>query len=346
MQLDEEDLRRYYLAHLEEFRVPARIRVREIVLLDAAAGYDSRRLTDVAADLRRCLVERDYELDSCLASDETSEGLVDLRRQGAFTGWVDLGWVQQGDLDEVLEEASRELSVGALSAPLLARGGVHLLQVLERRDLELQSFAEVKDRILEREDRRVFEDEMTRYLKELEEQSYVVVNPPAEATGFRTSADVDEPARTARASPDSPRTDRLLPAEAYAGADRANPPSSDSPLRSAQQTVAGAEPAPRATEPVDEQVSGPSTAALERLMRAASRGAAIYSVIDAGDCPVLRLEPDDDAESLDCLQPGTVGAMTGIAADWVRLLLADGREGWVADSALRRSSLDGTAPDR
>jgi hypothetical protein len=72
-----------------------------------------------------------------------------------------------------------------VSVPVEGRGGLHVVQVIERRPSRIPEFAEVADQIRESESNRVYNEEITKYMAELEKKSLIVANPPAEAADFR-----------------------------------------------------------------------------------------------------------------------------------------------------------------
>jgi peptidyl-prolyl cis-trans isomerase SurA len=180
IDLEEEDLRRYYQQHPEEFEVPARRQLREVVVLDSSDLADAER-NELARELRSKILEG--EGDETIATHE---------EQGLTTGWIDLGWVEVGDLDPQLEDALEGLEVGAVSKPTPARGGLHVLQVVEDRKATLKEFQEVRDQIRAREGDRLFQAEMEVYVRELEEKALIESYPPPDAAGFRTTRGAPE----------------------------------------------------------------------------------------------------------------------------------------------------------
>lgn len=181
VSVQEEDLRRYYQSHLEEFEMEARLRLREIVVLESE---------EVSAEARQELAD---EVRRKILADELSdEEHSRLREEGRTTGWIDLGWVERGDLDAELAGPALELQAGEVSAPIAGRGGLHLLQAVERRDAGVRPFIEVEDEIRARESNRIFQEELAEYSKELEGRSYIVVDPPPEAAGFLADTAGDE----------------------------------------------------------------------------------------------------------------------------------------------------------
>ena len=170
IQLEEEDLRRYYRDHPDEFSRPRRLEVREVVVPDEAAASDEERQA-LAAEVRSAL----------LAGDEGAERLSELAAAGQATGRLDLGWIGRGDLEPALERAVWDLEPGAISQPIAARGGLHVIEIVGEEEARLAPFAEVQDTIRNKLRAGRYEEEMSRFLAELEETSFVVQNLPPEA---------------------------------------------------------------------------------------------------------------------------------------------------------------------
>jgi len=176
VSLDEEDLRRYYQSHAEDFQVPRRLNLQEVVVLESS-GLNDEDLALLAEEIRQQLsTGRDIE-----------EVIAPYREEGVSTGVVDLGWVEVGDLNQDLEQAVWGLETGGVSPAVEARGGLHILVVAEREEARLLDFLEVQDQIRSIEQGRLMQYEMEKYTAELKNNSYVVANPPPEAAGFRAS---------------------------------------------------------------------------------------------------------------------------------------------------------------
>lgn len=175
--VEEEDLRRYYQSHSEEFEIPERLHLQELVVLDTHPE-GAEGMARLAQEIRE-----EYLAGSSLEELADAYGAEELT-----AGPFDLGRVKMGDLERGLEEAVWQLEEGELSEPVLARGGLHLVAVVERQEAGLQPFSEVKDEIERKERQRRFQEEVEKYMEELEEKSYIVANPPPEAAGFRAAA--------------------------------------------------------------------------------------------------------------------------------------------------------------
>ncbi|HEX4963344.1 MAG TPA: peptidyl-prolyl cis-trans isomerase [Thermoanaerobaculia bacterium] len=174
VKVDEEDLRRYYRKNLEQFRQPEQVQLREVVVLEEGGAAAERRKT---ADAIRAKVQGGSSL---------ADAVAELAKKGATSNVIELGWVSPNDLDKNLETAVWKLPVGALSEPVEARGGLHVVQVIDRRESRIPPFNEVSTAIQAREQERVYREEITKYMAELEKNSLIVANPPQEAAGYRS----------------------------------------------------------------------------------------------------------------------------------------------------------------
>lgn len=105
----------------------------------------------------------------------------DLARQfsedGSAAAGGDLGWTVPGMMVPEFESAMNALPVGGLSAPVLSRFGVHLIQVLERREvaLEARQLREQARNVL-REQK--FEQTYLDWAKELRARAYIELREP------------------------------------------------------------------------------------------------------------------------------------------------------------------------
>ncbi len=177
INLEEDDLRIYYRDNPEQFRLPEERRLREIVVLDSSPLSEVERAT-LANQVR----------DRLLAGEEPSLVVAETAAEGKTSGVIDLDWIPKGDLDPNLEAAVANLKPGQASIPVQGRGGLHVVQLVERKEASLRPFDAVKDEIYDRERQRLFAKEYPKYLRELEAKAYIVANPPPGAEDFRETA--------------------------------------------------------------------------------------------------------------------------------------------------------------
>lgn len=170
--VEEEDLRRYYTAHPDEFRTTTALLLREIIVLESSGSPDERAA--LAQELREAIV-----------AGEVDQLLTETQADGRTTGWIDLGWVESGDLDPQLQAAIEGLEVKAVSEPAAARGGLHLLELVERRESRILEFSEIRQQLEEAERGRRIEKRQAEYLRDLEDEAFIVAHPPPDAADFR-----------------------------------------------------------------------------------------------------------------------------------------------------------------
>jgi len=175
VQLKEEDLRRYYRKHQEDFRLPEQRQLKEVVVLDQGGLPNAEERARIAGEIRQ----------QTLAGKKFDEVVTPYVAAGWVSKVADLGWVSPHDLDATLEAAVWKLAPGSLSEAISGRGGLHILQVVDRRDSRIPPFSEVSQQIEAKEQNRVYSEEMRKYMAELEQHSLIVAHPPEEAKNFR-----------------------------------------------------------------------------------------------------------------------------------------------------------------
>jgi peptidyl-prolyl cis-trans isomerase SurA len=89
----------------------------------------------------------------------------------------DLGWTSPGSFVPEFEEAMNGLGPGAISAPVLSRFGVHLIQVIERREMELTT-KEVRDQARAALREQKFQSAYQEWAKDLRARAYIEMREP------------------------------------------------------------------------------------------------------------------------------------------------------------------------
>ncbi len=173
IQVSEDELRAIYRQRSDDFLVPEQVRVRELVVLGDGSS-DEEEQGRIAARLREQWQQGGEPQQ--LADDA-----------GDAVRLLEIGWVGPGDLASELEQAAWELEAGEISEPIVARGGVHVLQVTERRESSIQPFEQVREAIAEEERALKMRTEQEKYLLELEQRAYYEASPPPGLEEFRTA---------------------------------------------------------------------------------------------------------------------------------------------------------------
>ncbi|MEL7058905.1 MAG: peptidylprolyl isomerase [Acidobacteriota bacterium] len=180
VEIPEDELRGYYRNNPEEFVLPERRKLREVIVLDTTGDDDAT----LQARAERLALELE-------GGGDLEAVVTPYRERGESTGLIDLGWLRTDELGEELSGPAFELGAGEISAPIAARGGYHVLIVDEAEDGGVLPYADVVDRIRMRERQRRFSGEMRTFLAQLEKSSFIVEDVPPEAVGFRSVAELE-----------------------------------------------------------------------------------------------------------------------------------------------------------
>lgn len=162
----DKDVEKYYAAHPDEFNVPAKATVREIVLLADGDAKAARRAEADAVRARAAAPGADF---AAIASEVSDAGT---KSQGGL-----LGTVTKGDLATLLDEAAFSVPVGEVSPVLEAPYGFHILRVDERTDARVKSLDEVRDGIRQKLANEQFDAGYDAFMVRARAEATIVVAP-------------------------------------------------------------------------------------------------------------------------------------------------------------------------
>jgi parvulin-like peptidyl-prolyl isomerase len=174
IKVKDEDLRRYYRQHVEQFTMPEQVQLREVVVPEDS-GLPAAERGRIAAAIR----------EAVLSGKSLADAVAPYGGKAQVSSVVEIGWVSPKDLDPKLEAAAWKLPKNGITEPVAARGGDHLLQLIDRHPQHVKPFAEVQAAIQQQEQERIFREESIKYMADLETRSLVVADPPPEAANFR-----------------------------------------------------------------------------------------------------------------------------------------------------------------
>ncbi|HJW71991.1 MAG TPA: peptidylprolyl isomerase [Geothrix sp.] len=140
MAVEDNELRAYYEDHKEEYRLPTRFRIRELVLAKGATAEDQ-------AEARKQLATIQEQLKAGKSFEELAKQFS--TSPSKATGG-DLGWMNKGFLRASIEEAAVSLKPDQVSAPIETDKDIYLIQLIAMEDAPVKAFADVKDKILEK----------------------------------------------------------------------------------------------------------------------------------------------------------------------------------------------------
>lgn len=175
IEVDEDDLRRVYQKERDQLRQPEQLQLREVVVLEENGLPTAEERAALAARIRAAVA----------GGTALADAVAEHAQRGHASNVIDIGWVEPGDLDPSLESAVWKLAPGTVSEPVAGRGGLHIVQVVDRKEARTLAFAEVQEQLRAREQRQRMQSEIAVYMAELEQRSLIVAEPPPGAEGFR-----------------------------------------------------------------------------------------------------------------------------------------------------------------
>ena len=128
----------------------------------------SAKLTETAAAQRLA----DYRQRILAGTANFAELAREVSQDGSAKQGGDLGWATPGRYVPEFEAALAQLQPGEISEPLVSRFGVHLIQLLERRQVQL-SQREQRDMVRDVVREKKIEEAYETWLKELRARAYV-----------------------------------------------------------------------------------------------------------------------------------------------------------------------------
>jgi peptidyl-prolyl cis-trans isomerase SurA len=130
------------------------------------------RLTD--REQTAAVVRRMEQLRAQIERKEKSFEAIarEVSEDGTAESGGDLGWVGPGNFVPEFEDAMNKLPLGGLSTPVVSRFGVHLIQVMERRDVTPE-LKEIRDQARNQLREIKYEPAYLDWVKELRLRAYI-----------------------------------------------------------------------------------------------------------------------------------------------------------------------------
>ncbi len=173
IEIEDEDVARFLREHAAEFVRPEQRRVEEVVVRADSA---------LTSEARRALAEA---IAGTAANGTLAEATAAASGGDSVSAPIEHGWIGRGTLAPALEQAVWALPAAGVGVAVDARGGVHVLKVLEIRPAEAKPIGEVEQEIRARIGQERFELRTREFLEEQARAAYVVEDIPAEAAGYR-----------------------------------------------------------------------------------------------------------------------------------------------------------------
>lgn len=138
--IEDQELRAWYEDHKDEYRMPSRFRIRELVLAKGATPEEQ-----AAAKAKVGAIQ------TALQGGKTFEEMVKEHSvsPSKATGG-DLGWIGKGLMRAAIEQAALSMKPDQVSAPIETDKDIYLIQLIAAENDMVKSFAEVRPEILKK----------------------------------------------------------------------------------------------------------------------------------------------------------------------------------------------------
>jgi peptidyl-prolyl cis-trans isomerase D len=141
IQVSPDEMKRYYDQQMERFKTPKSVKAREILI---KVGPE---------DSPNQIEEKRKKAEEILEKAKRTKDFGSLAKQYSESTTApkggDMGWVQEGMVEESIERPLFSTKAGGLSEVVRGRDGFYILKIEESANEKLKSFDEVKDLILE-----------------------------------------------------------------------------------------------------------------------------------------------------------------------------------------------------
>jgi len=166
-QLTDRELRDRFEREKEQYRLPERARLREIILV-VPENADQSVVASISAKAQRIAETARTNTDfAALAKDNSQSPSKD---QGG-----DIGTVARGELLPALDSAVFNAASGSVAGPVQTRAGFHIVKVEERLPSETPSFDSIKDQLRKEASDETFQRDYKSYIERLRKEAYVQV---------------------------------------------------------------------------------------------------------------------------------------------------------------------------
>ena len=166
-ELTDRELRERYDREKEQYRLPERAHLREIVIVKpteaAKLAEAQQRATEVAQAVRA--PGADFAKIAATMSESGT------REKGG-----DLGEVARGELLSDLDRAAFNATAGTIVGPIETRAGWHILKVEQRLPSEVPGFDAVKDRLRRDASEETFQRDYQAYIDRLRKEAFIQIH--------------------------------------------------------------------------------------------------------------------------------------------------------------------------
>lgn len=165
--LSDKELRERYEREKEQYRLPERARLREIVLV-VPDGADQSTAQAISQKAETIAESAKASADFAAVARESSDSPS--KEQGG-----EIGVVSRGEMQPALDAAVFNATAGSVVGPIQGRSGFHIVKVEERLPSEIPSFDSIKERLRKEADEETFQRDYKSYIERLRKEAFVQV---------------------------------------------------------------------------------------------------------------------------------------------------------------------------
>lgn len=165
-ELTDRELKERYDREKEHYRLPERVRLREIIVPRpenaAAAAAVEARAAQIAKDAR---VAPDFAKFASSVPENV------MKENGG-----DMGEVARGELLPELDKAVFDAQAGAVLGPILAKSSWHIIKVEQKLPTEVPAFESVKEKLRKDVSDETFQRDYKAYIERLRKDAFIELN--------------------------------------------------------------------------------------------------------------------------------------------------------------------------
>jgi peptidyl-prolyl cis-trans isomerase C len=168
--LTEEEAKKYYENHPDQFKIPEKARFRHIMIkVEKTATDESRRKARERAE--EVLIKVKSGEDFAKLAMEYSDDPASKAKGG------DLGFFEKGRMFKVFDEAAFKLNPGEFSGIVETAYGFHIIKMEEKKKEEIEPFETIKDKVMTKAKEEIKNEKIKVYLTQVMKEVDVKIFP-------------------------------------------------------------------------------------------------------------------------------------------------------------------------
>ncbi len=129
-------------------------------------------------DIQHAITELENVRQKIIAGEDFGVVAAEISQDpGSAIKGGELGWLNKGDTVPEFEKAMDDLQVGEISQPIVSQFGVHLIQLQERREVDITE-QKRRDAIRQQIGKRKVAEKYDQFLKQLKSRAYIDYRTP------------------------------------------------------------------------------------------------------------------------------------------------------------------------